>query len=54
MVHSSIQVAPCQPNIAISTTEKPIEISAATRVNNPVMSIAPAMSSAALNRMTPA
>ena len=29
MVHSSMQVAPCHPNISISTTERPIETSAA-------------------------
>jgi hypothetical protein len=27
IVHSSMQVAPCQPNISISATERPIEIS---------------------------
>ena len=54
IVHSSMQVAPCQPNIAMSITEKPIEASAAKRVRNPVISMRPTMSSAALNRMTPA
>ena len=29
MVHSSMQVAPCQPNITISSTENPIETRAA-------------------------
>ncbi len=54
MVHSSMQVTPCQPNIAISSTENPIEIKAAKRVRIPAMSIAPTTSSAALKRITPA
>jgi hypothetical protein len=54
MVHSSMQVAPCHPNISISTTERPIETSAATRVRKPAIKNTPVMSSAALNRISEA
>jgi hypothetical protein len=33
IVHSSMQVAPCQPNISISVTEKPTDTSAARSVS---------------------
>ena len=51
MVHSSMQVAPCHPNISISTTDNPIETSAAARVRKPVIRNTPAISSTALNRI---
>ncbi len=54
IVHSSMQVAPCQPNISISTTEKPIEASAAARVRKPAIKHSPVISSAALNRISEA
>ena len=54
MVHSSMQVAPCHPNISISATERPIEVRAATRVRKPVIKNSPAISSAALNRISEA
>ena len=54
MVHSSMQVAPCQPNISISTIEKPMDTAAVRRVSSPAINAAPAINSAALNRITPA
>jgi hypothetical protein len=50
--HSSMEVPPCQPNISISTIERPTEQSAARRVSSPATSAAPAISAAALNRIT--
>jgi hypothetical protein len=47
-----MQVPPCQPNISISTIEKPTETSAARRVKSPAISAAPAINSAPLNRIT--
>src|SRR6266436_9760855 len=38
IVHSSMQVAPCQPNISISRIEKPTETSAVRRVSSPAIS----------------
>ncbi len=52
IVHSSMHVAPCHPNSSISTTEKPTLTSAAPRVIRPAIGMSPAMSSAALNRIT--
>jgi hypothetical protein len=49
-----MQVAPCQPNISIRTTERPIVATAAARVNRPAISIAPATSSTALKKITAA
>ena len=52
IVHSSMQVAPCHPNVSISITERPIETKAAARVNKPVIRSNPVISSAALNRIS--
>jgi hypothetical protein len=47
-----MQVAPCQPNISITIIDKPTETSAARRAISPAISAAPAISWAALNRIT--
>jgi hypothetical protein len=44
IVHSSMHVAPCHPNISVSTIERPIETSAATRVRKPVIKNSPVIS----------
>jgi hypothetical protein len=36
MVHSSMHVAPCQPNINIKTIDNPIETNAAAPVDEPL------------------
>lgn len=51
IVHSSMQVAPCQPYIGISSSENPIVTSADRRLNRPSISSSPNTSSATLNRM---
>jgi len=51
IVHSSMQVPPCQPKISMSAIEKPIVASADRRVISPSTSAVPAINSAALNRM---